>query len=80
MDADVTSQGLVLSGLEPTTEYVVEVLISNGLYDEIMRFTITTNLGREAIAIGEWDVGGIRDRKGVGWDGWYTVLWSWWWY
>lgn len=55
---DLTAQSYVLTDLEPTTDYVLHVCISNGILEDNMEFAITT-------AMGEWVVGADQAMRGL---------------
>jgi hypothetical protein len=46
VNLDLSAETYVLTGLSPTTVYLLDVTISNGVLDSNMEFYVTTAVGR----------------------------------
>lgn len=69
MDAEITDGSQVLSGLDPITEYLLEVFVSNGQEDEVMTFPVTTSAGKDGAV--------LRGRVGISGEGGEEVFRGW---
>lgn len=46
MNLDLDAESYVLTDLEPTTDYMLEICISNGIMENNMEFYATTAMGK----------------------------------